>query len=54
MKTVSAFVDGLTSVLVSVIGLGIAAGIVFGGNAWFVGDVIGIIMGYVDMLGSAD
>ena len=52
MKTVTAFVDGLTSVLVSVISLGIVAGIVFGGNAWFVGDVIGTIMGYVDMLGS--
>ena len=52
MKTVTAFVDGLTGVLVSVIGLGIVAGIVFGGNAWFVGDVIGTIMGYVDMLGA--
>ena len=52
MKTVKASVDGLTGVLVSVIGLGIVASIVFGGNAWFVGDVIGTIMGYVDMLGS--
>ena len=52
MKTVTAFVDGLTSVLVSVIGLGIVASIVFGGNAWFVGDVIGTIMMYVDMLGA--
>ena len=52
MKTVRDFVDGLTGVLVSVIGLGIVAGIVFGGNAWFVGDVIGTIMGYVDMLGA--
>ena len=52
MKTVKAFVDGLTGVLVSVIGLGIVASIVFGGSEWFVGDVIGTIMGYVDMLGS--
>jgi len=52
MKTVRDFVDGLTGVLVSVIGLGIVAGIVFGGNVWFVGDVIGTIMGYVDMLGA--
>ena len=52
MKTVRDFVDGLTGVLVSVIGLGIVSGIVFGGNAWFVGDVIGTIMGYVDMLGA--
>ena len=53
MKTVTAFVDGLTSVLVSVIGLGIVAGIVFGGNAWFVGDVIGTISMYVGMLGES-
>ena len=53
MKTVSSFVDGLTSVLVSVIGLGIVAGIVFGGNAWFVGDVIGTISMYVGMLGES-
>ena len=52
MKTVTAFVDGLTGVLVSVIGLGIVASIVFGGSDWFVGDVIGTIMMYVDMLGA--
>ena len=52
MKTVKAFVDGLTGVLVSVIGLGIVASIVFGGNDWFVGDVIGTSMGYVGMLGA--
>ncbi len=52
MKTVKAFVDGLTGVLVSVIGLGIVASIVFGGSDWFVGDVIGTIMMYVDMLGA--
>ena len=52
MKTVKAFVDGLTGVLVSVIGLGIVASIVFGGSDWFVGDVIGTIMGYVGMLGA--
>ena len=52
MKTVKAFVEGLTGVLVSVIGLGNVGSIVFGGNAWFVGDVIGTIMGYVDMLGA--
>ena len=52
MKTVKAFVDGLTGVLVSVIGLGIVASIVFGGSEWFVGDVIMTISGYVDMLGA--
>ena len=53
MKTVTAFVDGLTSVLVSVIGLGIVASIVFGGSEWFVGDVIGTISMYVGMLGES-
>ena len=52
MKTVKDFVDGLTGVLVAVIGLGIVASIGFGGNAGFVGDVIGTIMMYVDMLGA--
>jgi len=51
MKAVKDFVKGLTGVLVSVIGLGIVASIVFGGNTWFVGDVIDTIMGYVAMLG---
>tara|TARA_B000000609_G_scaffold148347_1_gene131977 strand:- start:79 stop:306 length:228 start_codon:yes stop_codon:yes gene_type:complete len=53
MKTVKAFVDGLTGVLVSVIGLGIVASIVFGGSEWFVGDVIGTISMYVGMLGES-
>tara|TARA_X000000368_G_C22739292_1_gene583133 strand:- start:329 stop:568 length:240 start_codon:yes stop_codon:yes gene_type:complete len=51
MKTVNDFVKGLTGVLVSVIGLGIVASIVFGGSTFFVGDVIDTIMGYVAMLG---
>ena len=52
LKMIVSFVHGLTGVLVSVIGLGIVASIVFGGSDWFVGDVIGNIMMYVDMLGS--
>ena len=51
MKAVNDFVKGLTGVLVSVIGLGIVASIVFGGSTFFVGDVIDTIIGYVAMLG---
>ena len=51
MKAVNDFVKGLTGVLVSVIGLGIVASIVFGGSTFFVGDVIDTILGYVAMLG---
>ena len=51
MKAVNDFVKGLTGVLVSVIGLGIVASIVFGGSTFFVCDVIDTIMGYVAMLG---
>ena len=51
MKTVRDFVSGLTGVLVSVIGLGIVAAIVFGGEVYFFGNVIDTIMGYVVMLG---
>ena len=51
MKAVNDFVKGLTGVLVSVIGLGIVASIVFGGSTFFVGDVIDTIMGSVAMLG---
>ena len=51
MKTVRDFITGLTGVLVSVIGLGIVAAIVFGGEVYFFGNVIDTIMGYVVMLG---
>ena len=51
MKAVNDFVKGLTGVLVSVIGLGIVASIVFGGSTYFVGDVIATLMDYVAMLG---
>ena len=51
LKTVRDFVSGLTGVLVSVIGLGIVAAIVFGGEVYFFGNVIDTIMGYVVMLG---
>ena len=51
MKTVRDFITGLTGVLASVIGLGIVAAIVFGGEVYFFGNVIDTIMGYVVMLG---
>ena len=51
MKTVRDFFTGLTGVLASVIGLGIVAAIVFGGEVYFFGNVIDTIMGYVVMLG---
>ena len=51
MKTVRDFITGLTGVLASVIGLGIGAAIVFGGEVYFFGNVIDTIMGYVVMLG---
>ena len=51
MKTVRDFITGLTGVLASVIGLGIVAAIVFGGEVYFFGNVIDTIMGYVVKLG---
>ena len=53
MKTVRDFITGLTGVLASVIGLGIVAAIVFGGEVYFFGNVIDTIMGYVVMLGDS-
>ena len=51
MKTVRDFITGLTGVLASVIGLGIVAAIVFGGEVYLFGNVNDTIMGYVVMLG---
>ena len=33
-------VKSLTSILVAVVGLGVVAGVVFGGDAWFFGNVL--------------
>ena len=50
MKMVHSFVSGLTSIFVSLLGLGIVAGLVFGSTS-FVGDVVGNITALVSSLG---
>lgn len=50
MKMVGDFVAGLTSIFVSLLGLGIVAGLLFGSTA-FVGDVVGNITALVSGLG---
>ena len=52
MKQVHSFVSGLTSIFVSLLGLGVVAGLVFG-DTFFVGDVIGNITALVAGLGEA-
>ena len=54
MKTIVGFVNGLTGILVAVIGLGIVGSIAVGAdNLFFVGDVIDNLVMYVDMLGDS-
>ena len=53
MKMIGDIVSSLTKILVAVIGLGVVAGIVFGGNAFLVGDVLENLLGVVSMLGDA-
>ena len=50
MKIVGDFVAGLTSIFVSLLGLGIVAGLLFGSTT-FVGDVVGNITALVSGLG---
>ena len=45
------FVSGLTGILISLLGLGIVANLLFGSNA-FIGDVVGNISALVESLGS--
>ena len=52
LKMIMDIVASLTKILVAVIGLGVVAGIVFG-DAFFVGDVLGNLLGVVSMLGDA-
>ena len=54
MKTIVGFVNGLTGILVAVIGLGIVGSIAVGAdNLFFVGDVIDNLVMYVGMLGDS-
>lgn len=50
MKTVGSFVSGLQSIFVSLLGLGIVAGLLFG-NTVMIGDVVGNITALVSALG---
>ena len=52
MKMVHSFVGGLTSIFVSLLGLGIVAGLVFGESV-LIGDVVGNITALVAGLGEA-
>ena len=45
------FVSGLTGILVSLLGLGIVANLLFGSNA-FISDVVGNISALVESIGS--
>ena len=53
MDKLSAIIGQLTSLTVSLIVLGVAAGVVFGGNVPFVSDVLGNVVGLVTELGDA-
>jgi hypothetical protein len=50
LKTVHNFVGGLTSIFVSLLGLGIVAGLLFGDTV-MIGDVVGNITALVSGLG---
>ena len=52
IKMIHSFVGGLTSIFVSLLGLGVVAGLVFG-DTFFVGDVVGNITALVSGLGEA-
>tara|TARA_X000000368_G_scaffold29255_1_gene21917 strand:- start:229 stop:486 length:258 start_codon:yes stop_codon:yes gene_type:complete len=53
MKMIMDIVTNLTKIFVAFIGFGVVAGIVFGGNAFLVGDVLENLLGVVSMLGDA-
>ena len=53
MKMIMDIVTNLTKMFVAFIGFGVVAGIVFGGNAFLVGDVLENLLGVVSMLGDA-
>ncbi|MFL2716055.1 MAG: hypothetical protein ACJ0FF_01440 [Gammaproteobacteria bacterium] len=51
LDTIKAIIGQLTGLLVATVGLGVVAGIVFGGDAWFVGAVLDSLLDVVRTLG---
>ena len=51
LDTIKAIIGQLTGHLVATVGLGVVAGIVFGGDAWFVGAVLDSLLDVVRTLG---
>ena len=52
LSMIGGLVKSLTSILVSVVGLGVVAGVVFG-DTWFFGDVLTNLVGLIQGLGDA-
>ena len=51
LDTIKTIIGQLTSLLVATVGLGVVAGIVLGGDAWFVGAVLESLLDVVRTLG---
>jgi hypothetical protein len=52
LDTIKDIIGQLTGLLVATVGLGVVAGIVFGGDAWFVGAVLDELLAVVTTLGN--
>ena len=51
LDTLKGIIGQLTALLVATVGLGVVAGIVFGGDTWFVGTVLDSLLDVVRTLG---
>jgi|TARA_B100001057_G_C22387040_1_gene770725 hypothetical protein len=51
LDTLKGIIGQLTALLVATVGLGVVAGIVFGGDTWFVGAVLDSLLDVVRTLG---
>ena len=51
LDTLKSIIGQLTGLLVATVGLGVVAGIVFGGDTWFVGAVLDSLLDVVRTLG---
>ena len=51
LYTLKSIIGQLTGLLVATVGLGVVAGIVFGGDTWFVGAVLDSLLDVVRTLG---